>query len=394
MFVRLYKYIIGYVVFAAKGGFSERFINLCTVRRIRIWDVCRHSTTITAKINVRDFRKLRNIAKNTGVRISIVSRCGLPFYLRKHKDRAGLLVGAVIFIFFCTFMNNYLWCISVQNGNNISKEQLLNLAENTGLIYGINVGSFDEEKAAREIYKASDGKLSWVKVNIKGSLAVVEYREAEDKLQVEEKGEASNIVADFDGVIISDETYQGAKNKSRGDTVVKGEVLISGIVEGIDMKPLYYQAKGKFSALHTRNLEYTLNNNTEFLNLETVNRSYVLHIFSLKIPIGIMSNQSENTDLLTFDSFLEYEGYILPIGIKQTVAVKHKSRNLSQREKELLTVAEYSNLEYDRFLRTNILSQKNTLTKDGDCLKVVGEYRCIDFIGESKIISLENREFS
>ena len=394
MFVRLYKYIIGYVIFTAKGGFSERFINLCAVRRIRIWDVCRHSTTITGKINIRDFRKLRSIARNTGVRISIDGKIGLPFYLRKHRDRTGLLIGAVIFIFFCTVMNNYLWCISVQNGNNISREQLLNLAEKAGLTYGIKVSNFDEEKAAREIYKASDGKLSWVKVNIKGSLAVIEYREAQDKLQTEEKGEASNIVADFDGVIISDETYQGVKNKSRGDAVVKGEVLISGVVEGIDMKPLYYQAKGKFSALHTRKLEYDLNNKTEFNNFEIANKSYILQIFSLEIPIGVINTLSENTDLLTHDSFLEYEGYILPIGIKLTVAVKYKNRNLSQREKELLTVAEYSNSEYYSFSCTKILSCKNTFTKDSDCIKVVGEYECIDFIGESKIISLENREFS
>ena len=73
MVVKLLKYLLGYVVFEAKGGFCERFINLCAMRRIDIWDVALSDDVIRAKIGIKKFGKLRSIAKKTGAKISIVS---------------------------------------------------------------------------------------------------------------------------------------------------------------------------------------------------------------------------------------------------------------------------------------------------------------------------------
>ena len=105
MIVKLLKYLLGYVAFKAKGGFCERFINLCAFRRIDLWDVTLDGDTIKAKISIKNFKKLRSIARKTGVKISITQKRGLPFYMRSHSDRVGLLIGAGIFLFFMTVMN-------------------------------------------------------------------------------------------------------------------------------------------------------------------------------------------------------------------------------------------------------------------------------------------------
>ena len=81
MILKLFRYLFGYVVFSAKGGFAERFINLCAVRRINLWDVSLKDNTIRARIGIRDFRRLRGVARKTGVSVSILQKRGLPFYL-------------------------------------------------------------------------------------------------------------------------------------------------------------------------------------------------------------------------------------------------------------------------------------------------------------------------
>ncbi len=392
MIFKLFKYLFGYVVFSAKGGFAERFINLCAVKRINLWDVSLNGNIIKARINIRDFKRLRSVARKTGVTVSILQKRGLPFYLRAHRDRIGLLVGVCIFIFFMTVMNTFVWCIQTQSSEKLSRHQVLEVAENAGLHYGIRVKKFDEEKAAREIYKAFDGELSWVKVNIKGSLAMIDFRDKVKKLETEEKGGPSNIVADFDGVILSDETYQGSKNKSRGDAVSKGEVLISGVVDGIDMKPLYYQAKGKFTALHQRSIEYSLNDTKEFLNYEVCDQQIILCIFGLKIPVGFLAYPAESNSIYSYERYLEFDGYRLPFGIKKTVVVNHNICNLSESQREQLAVLGFCNEEYRVLSNTRILERNLKMLKENDSLNILAEYKCIDYIGESKAINIENSE--
>lgn len=390
MIVRLLKYMMGYIVFQAKGGFYERFINLCAMRRIDLWDVSLSGDTFKAKITPKNFRKLRGIARKTGVKISIADKRGLPFYMRDNRDRVGLLIGAGIFLFFMTVMNSFVWCIHSVDSEKISREQIIKAANDAGLHYGVKVSNFDEERAAREIYKTFDGELSWVKVNIKGSLAVIDFRDKVKKIEIEETGEPSNIIADFDGVIISDETYQGSKNKSRGATVLKGDILISGVVEGVDMKPLYYQAKGKYSALHTVTSELTIAQTQNYYSFIGLQKRYHLIIFGVEIPLNFLSDSAENQREYTYKRCLQFEGYELPFGIKKTLVVKYNKRESSVRERELSAVLAYSEKTYNQFANTNILSYQIELKRINDSFNISGEYQCIDFIGENKKITIEN----
>lgn len=390
--MKLLKYIAGYVVFIAKGGFGERFINLCALGRVQVWDITCCDGYIKGKIAVRDFHKLKRIVRKTGVRLTISEKIGLPFYLRRHRNRIGLIVSAVFYIVFCIVMNRFVWCIDTVDSNNFSREQIISAAENAGLHHGVYVSSFDEEKAARGIFKALGGKLSWVKVNIKGSLAVIEYREKNEKIQIEEKGEPSNIVADFDGVIVSDETYQGAKNTSRGNAVKRGDILISGVVEGIDQKLLYYEAKGKFTALHSDKSELTLSTDNTFYRLADIRQVCSVKIFGLNIPLGFVGYTAEEETLMVKDFSAEYDGHILPFSLRVTTIANYEKITIPIEKLSLLAVLNYSDYTYNKYCNTNVVSSELAKKIQKDSVVITGEYQCIDFIGESKPIIMENIE--
>lgn len=392
LLMKLLKYIAGYVIFTASGGFGERFINLCAVGRIKLWDVSSIGGKIKGKISVGDFKKLRSVARKTGVRVSIDAKVGLPFYVREHKDRVGLVVAVAFYVIFCIVMNRFVWCIEASDGKNYSGEQIIEVAESVGLRQGIYVSSFDEEKAAREIFKAFGGNLSWVKVNIKGSLAVVDYREKTEKLQIEEKGQPSNIVADFDGVIVSDEIYQGAKNISRGSAVKKGDILISGVVEGVDQIPLYYEAKGKYTALHSDLTELTLRCNSEFYVLSDIKEVYTLKIFGVRIPLGFVGYIVEDKSLMSMEVFAEYDSHILPFSLTKSTVATYEKIVLTPEHMKQIAVLNFSKLTYNKYRNTNILSSDIKTKMKNDTITISAEYKCIDFIGETKPIIIENAE--
>ena len=392
MFVRLLKLLRGYVVFTAIGGFSERFINLTAGRRIDVWDVAWKDGAITGKISARNFYKLREVARKTGVKIKIMGKRGLPFYIRAHSDRVGLIIGAAFFIVFAAVMNRFVWCISAVDSENFSAQEIIEAAENIGLRYGVYVPSFDEEKAAREIYKSFGGQLSYVKVNIKGSLAVIEFRDSKKKLEIQSKGEPSNIVADFDGVIISDETYQGVRNISKGNAVKKGDVLISGVVEGIDAKPLYYEAKGKFTALHQSSAQVKVEKQMAVSCLENEKSTYSLIVFGIKIPLGFSVYPAESYRVYSYIKYAQFDGFQLPFGIEKKTAVTLSEREILPENAYNLACMNFSELVYDKYKNTNIVSGRiNTENKD-NCVVISAEYQCIDFIGQSKPIIIENAE--
>lgn len=392
MFVKLLRLIRGYVIFTAAGGFSERFINLSASKRLGLWDVTCAEKTIKGKISPKNFHKLRSVARKTGVKIKICKKRGLPFYLRAHKDRAGLIMGGVFFVVFAVIMNRFVWCISAVDSEKFSAQEIIEIAESIGLHYGVYVPSFDEERAAREIYKAFGGELSYVKVNIKGSLAVVEFRDSKKKLEIQQKGEPSNLIADFDGVIVSDETYQGAKNITKGNAVKKGDVLISGVVEGIDAKPLYYEAKGKFTALHQSISETKVEKHMSVNCFSNIKDYYSLIIFGLKIPLGFPSYPAEKFRTYTYRKYIVYDGCRLPFAVeKKTVATTIKKKILPENALDLACI-NYSEYVYDKYKNTNIVSGDLKINEYNDCVVISAEYQCIDFMGQNKVIIIENAE--
>lgn len=392
MIVRIFRLLRGYVCFIAQGGFSERFINLCAFRRIGIWDVRSEDKSLRGKISASDFHKLRAVARKTGVRIKIEEKRGLPFYIKAHSNRAGLIIGAVFFMVFCCVMNSFVWCISISDSESFSREQIMEVAEKAGLTYGVRVSLFDEEKAAREIYKAFDGRLSYVKVNIKGSLAAVEFRDSKKKLTVEESGEPSNIVADFDGVIISDETYQGAKNISRGNAVRKGDVLISGVVEGIDSKPLYYEAKGKFTALRETQSQIVINADKKIKKPVKEKNFYSVIVFGFRLPLSFSVYPAENEREYIYREYLTYDGFVLPFAIEKKTVISFEESTMSADEIIKSACMNYSAYVYDKYKNSNIVSSQVKIKSEKDRTIISGEYKTIDFIGESKRIIIENIE--
>lgn len=392
MLLKLLRLLKGYVIFIAKGGFGERFINLCAGRRIDIWDVSYTEGAIKGKISIKDFSKLRNVARKTGVRIKIQRKRGLPFYLKAHSNRKGLIIGAVFFIVFSLIMNRFVWCINVTDSEKFSREQIIEAALNAGLHYGVYVSAFDEEKAAREIYKYFGGELSYVKVNIKGSLAAIEFRDSKEKLNIEEKGEPSNIIADFDGVIVSDETYQGAKNISKGNAVKKGDILISGIVEGVDRKPLYYEAKGNFTALHDSYSELITNCSEKAGSFYDIKEYYKIILFGIEIPLGFVSCPDENAKLFSYKKMAEYGGCVLPFGIEKNTVAFWRKTEITEEHTEKLACMNYSNMVYDKYKNSNIVSGNVTVKTQNSKVIISGDYKCIDFIGENKPLIIEKTE--
>lgn len=222
MFVKIIMYyLLGYATISVEGYFIERFINICISKNILLWNMKRKkSSFLFANIAIKDFKKIKQIAKTTKCHVKIEKKKGIPFLLHRYKKRKifiGLLIAITLIIF---GLSNFVWNIEITGENNISKEELLNELNQYGLKTGILKTKVNTKEIINNIRLNRDD-IAWVGMKIKGTNIIVEVVEADKKPDIVNENEYCNIISDKEGVITKINVQNGTALIKVGDIVTK-----------------------------------------------------------------------------------------------------------------------------------------------------------------------------
>lgn len=115
MFIKiLLNYIMGYVNIVVEGYYIERFINICKSKGIFFWNMKREKSSILyAKVGIKEFKKLREIARKLQCRVKIERKRGMPFIFYKYRKRKTFLVLLLSVICLLIVCSNYVWNIEI-----------------------------------------------------------------------------------------------------------------------------------------------------------------------------------------------------------------------------------------------------------------------------------------
>jgi similar to stage IV sporulation protein len=78
-----------------------------------------------------------------------------------------------------------------------------------------------------------NSELSWVGVEIKGTRLIISVREGVEPPVVIPVDKPCHIIAERDGIVTSVKAKNGLALVKEGDTIIKGQILISGNIESI-----------------------------------------------------------------------------------------------------------------------------------------------------------------
>lgn len=231
LILKLWNYIRGYVIILAESYFPEKFINVCKNRGIFLWDINREKNNVTTfKTGVKGFKKLRPVAKKTGCRIRVVAKKGIPFVFYRYRKRKGFIIGCLIFVAMIYFLSSFVWTVEVYGNKKVPTEKILSNLAILGLKPGVWKVMVDTNRISNEMLIRID-ELAWVNIDIPGTRAIVEVVERVMPPKIINKDLPYNIIAAKDGLIISILVKSGIPLVKRGDTVKKGDLLVTGIVE-------------------------------------------------------------------------------------------------------------------------------------------------------------------
>lgn len=226
IFKILLSYICGYVNISIEGYFIERFINMCISKRILLWNTKRDkSTYMQTNISIKDFKKIKEVAKKTKCRININRKKGLPFMLNKYKKRKIFVLALVAIIISILATSRYIWNIEIQGNEKIEAEEILQQLNEKGIVIGAQKSKINTEEIIRGIRLQRDD-IAWMSIDLNGTNAIIKIVENTEKPEIIDKNDYCNIVANKSGVITKINAKTGTPVVKIGDVVTKDTILV------------------------------------------------------------------------------------------------------------------------------------------------------------------------
>ena len=227
---KIVNFLRGTVRLELTGAFPERFLNICAAENLPFWQVEQpdeHTLRIT--LAGQDRRRAIEAAKRSLCQVTELGREGFPAFVGRFRKRYALLMGLSLSVAAALILSQFILVIDVTGNQSVSASEICATLSRLGFGIGSYGPSVNErELVNRALLELED--VGFLSINIKGVRAEVVVRESPKKPKIEDLTVPADVVAERDGVILEIGAKRGKKMVKNGDAVLKGEVLISGLV--------------------------------------------------------------------------------------------------------------------------------------------------------------------
>lgn len=365
----------GTIVVEVEGFFIERFLNLCKIQNIEIYEI-KYITAglITFKTSLNKFSDIRKIANKTKCKAKIKKKKGIYFVLFRYKKRRIFFFLFLFIILALITLSTFVLRINITGNSNVSDKEILDILKKADVYIGKNRLLINERKAGNmlrtELYD-----IAWVGIDIKGTNVNVEIVEKTLIKEDEDKNAVGNIVSNKSGIITKIIAENGTPRLLTGSYIEKGMTAIEGVIESELIGNINVKATGilRVRSSHTFETE-------EKYNIEE--KEYT---GKKKYGVGISINDKEfiikylPKDHIYDINKKEKKIEILGILIK-VIFVEYKEYDLVKKQRtfeELNDICKNKYVEYVKSIKTettNIFDEKIDIIKQEDGIKYIVTY--------------------
>ncbi|NLN47746.1 MAG: sporulation protein YqfD [Clostridiales bacterium] len=312
--VRLWNYFCGYAIITVKGIRVEKFINLAVINEIYLWDMEKLDYyTLRAKISIKDFFRIRDIVKRTNSSVSIQEKCGMPFKIKVMRKKKLLFFGLGALFIFLYILSSYIWMIEINGEGNIKAKVILDELSSAGLKVGIRKTKVDKRDIENKVL-ISLPELTWVGIEIKGTKAYVTVSERLIEPEFVNIEEPCNIIAVKNAVIEKILVLNGDGIVKDGDTVEKGQLLVTGIIERENIDTRYVHAMAKiFAKTWYEDVEEIALKQIDYKKSGRTKKIYSLEFLGKSIRKKLIIPYEDYNKSVTEEFIFVFGDYVFPI---------------------------------------------------------------------------------
>lgn len=349
MILLVLQYIRGYLLIRVSGHSAERFLNACSYRGIRLWNLKPAGDAYEMNITIRGFRKIRPVVRKTGAKVLIVKRIGLPFFLNRYRKQKLFFVGACLCLLLVCVLSRFIWDIDIRGNLTRTDETLLEFLDTKNVRDGMRISDVDCSRIVKDIRGEYDD-IIWVSASIEGTKLVIQVKENQDVIrEPEEKSDIeeqpTDIIADRDCVVTSIVTRKGIPLVKEGAEVKKGDLLVSGQIpvnnDAGEVVAYQYQESdadimGRTAASYSDSQSLTYEAK-EFLDVEKT--EYYVRFGNFRLCFGGIKNKYEHFEQYSEETQLKlFNNFYLPIawGMRKAVPYRASEKKYAQEEVQLM----------------------------------------------------------
>lgn len=371
-----------------------RFINALHTERIHCTDQFCRNDIFCGTILRRDLPKVKTLTKQFKARLKYSEAESIAGIIRRYKLRAGFFTGMAVILISMFCFSGIVTVIDIQGNSIVSDQVILSALEELDVTCGSRIRDIDFELTENKLrLKVKD--LSWVGMHRSGSRIVVKVTEVQPRPEIIPYHIPCNVVSSETAKIISTVVQDGLLVHSKGETVPKGTLLISGVTTDELGHTILHHAMGDIIGVYKRQISFSEPYSQTVYKLtgrkKAVSR---LQLFGFDIPLFSGRNQFDDYEMQCYDHPLRLFGKQLPVSIihrryceRIPADAEFSAEELSQRLMQKVYLYEKN------FLKdTEILERKTETQKTGEGMTVTVNYILQGNICESRELFIKGKK--
>lgn len=328
---RLIRFFRGYVLLRLTGAAPERCLNRLSERNLRFWGLCREDALhYRFYAYQKDVPMIRRTAMSCMADAQVVRRFGFRQRYGGLRRRPVLVFGLLLALVATFFLQQFVWTVDVQGEEELHEEEILRALEELGIRPGAWGPDIDSQLTKHRMLNLLP-KLSWLAANRSGGCLHILVTERSTPKPERPQYRVANVVAAREGVLTEVSVLEGMKLCAVGQTVSKGQLLVSGYEDyGLKVRAVCANAEIYARTWHTGTVVTPA---TEFVKRYTgrvwtqrtltVGRKRINLSGNSGIPIG-------NCDKMINEKILSLPGgYTFPIRLETAT---YREYELTERE--------------------------------------------------------------
>lgn len=343
-------------------------------------------------IPARYRKRVTVAAYEYGLTVTFDNGHGLARLFERYRRRIGIPVGLLLFFCMLWLSGNVVWNITLDDDRGASREIILERLGEMGLQNGAFIPSLDlDSMCTRYILEYDD--LSWISVNMYGNTAKVEVLR-ELRRPAKESDVPSDLVSKCDGQIVRFNVTSGTPVTKVDETVLKGQPLVSGIVQYKDGSVKAVRSVGEVYAYTRRSLEVFVPYGYVRRVPTGVEKTYkTLRLFGINIKLYINELKSnESCDKIAMEKVFSLpSGVKLPISLTTVTCTEYTeaSETLTKDAARAMAEARMEEAIAAACSDCELLSRTVAASDTENGCKVTAELYCIENIAVEKELFTE-----
>ncbi len=338
---KIYRSARGISRMTITGAAPDLLLNRLSDKKIAFWEPVRiNDFSVCFCVFRRDVEAVTVLVEGSSCDVSDRCDIGIAERVDDLLRRPVLLLGTMACILMILICQNHLLFFQVSGTQNVSPQKVIRILDELGIGVGV-LGPEVKPKWIKDHVLNIVPQFQWITVTQNGCKAQIVVREREQAPERLNPRGYANVISSRDAIITEQSVLMGQPLRKVGDTVLKGEMLVSGIVDLEKIFSVVYAQAEIYGRTWHRKEVMIPEDHFEKIDLGTQSNCYWLEIGKRRIKIFGNSriSHADHDKIIKRSRLTLPGGVVLPVSLITEVSTDYEKSIGKLSAEEALSLA-------------------------------------------------------